>query len=438
MNGSRSMTGCVRITVSTVLICVGLSLLVSSCILATHFLPKVKAPNVSKPLSIIGTPAPTDHQKDDQDSLYIALISGCVTLACVTIAGGVCGLCGGEKNSEDSSVEAHQLKPKDKFRSSFRIPNEKNEGDEFVVDDACGNPLFVKIGEDGKPVVRDLGGNVLDVEVGADRMVAVYNAEPPSTDRTRPPHDPPAYTEKAADVPAAPAADANANAAKADAAPASSDGAASAGDAKAAPTADAAPAAAEANAAPAPAPAAEATPASAAAPAGDANAASAPAAAPASETNVAPAPTSVTTSTDTVTEQKEDLNAKLLPKSESVVLGDDHSEAPSEQPATTTTTTTTTTTDAAPATAAPATDAPAAAPSKAPESDGSKPADSEAPAPEPTIHKSESVKEEVDQIIASMGEDLDEKEKRELKQKETDSIITGLDDVLKDINAMWS
>lgn len=56
-----------------------------------------------------------------------------------------------------------------------------------MVDDACGNPLFVTMNGDGTPTVRDLGGNVLDVEVGADRMVAVYNTEPLSTTRTRAP-----------------------------------------------------------------------------------------------------------------------------------------------------------------------------------------------------------------------------------------------------------
>lgn len=56
-----------------------------------------------------------------------------------------------------------------------------------MVDDACGNPLFVTMNGDGTPTVRDLGGNVLDVEVGDDRMVAVYNTEPLSTTRTRAP-----------------------------------------------------------------------------------------------------------------------------------------------------------------------------------------------------------------------------------------------------------
>jgi len=201
MNGNRN--ACIRTGVSTALLCVGVCLIVLSCVVGTLALPKRKIVDVTGIRRVV----PNDDHKDDaQEPLYLAIIGGSIVLACVTIVGGLCGLCGGKdkSNAEMESVENGQLKPRgknDKFRSSFRIPQEKTQGDEFVVDDACGNPLFVKIDEQGKPVVRDLGGNVLDVEVDENRMVAVYNAEPPSTDRTAP--APPAYTEKPLDDPAA-------------------------------------------------------------------------------------------------------------------------------------------------------------------------------------------------------------------------------------------
>ena len=110
------------------------------------------------------------------------------------ISAGMCGifdtLFGKKKKNDDSSgvtMDPAGNLQGNKFRSSFRIPQDKAKGDEFVVDDACGNPLFVKLEDEGKPVVRDLGGNVLEVEVGDDHMVAVYNCAPPSTNRLNPP-----------------------------------------------------------------------------------------------------------------------------------------------------------------------------------------------------------------------------------------------------------
>ena len=112
-----------------------------------------------------------------------------------SIAAGLCGLCNSEKKSKDSNeggsaeggAQLREKKKRGDFRYSFYLPPDRQDRDELVVDDACGNPLFVKMNSDGPPTVRDLGGNVLDVEVGADRMVAVYNTEPLSTTRTRAP-----------------------------------------------------------------------------------------------------------------------------------------------------------------------------------------------------------------------------------------------------------
>ena len=117
-----------------------------------------------------------------------------------SIAAGLCGLFSKKKSEEDSAPAADKnedtgveagarigKKNRGDFRYSFYLPPDREDRDELVVDDACGNPLFVTMNGDGTPTVRDLGGNVLDVEVGADRMVAVYNTEPLSTTRTRAP-----------------------------------------------------------------------------------------------------------------------------------------------------------------------------------------------------------------------------------------------------------
>lgn len=115
-----------------------------------------------------------------------------------SVAAGLCGLLS-KKKGKDGDEEAGKVggeagaqqgtkkKGRGEFRYSFYLPPDRGERDELVVDDACGNPLFVTMNSEGAPTVRDLGGNVLDVEVGADRMVAVYNTEPLSTTRTRAP-----------------------------------------------------------------------------------------------------------------------------------------------------------------------------------------------------------------------------------------------------------
>jgi len=337
------MNTSVRSAVCAVLLCVGLCLVVAACFVGADIYPKQKVINTA---AITDKKIPQNDTKEESSgSFYVLLLSGCIALACATIVGGLCGSCGGKDKSVDMSpMESGQLKNSDKFRSSFRIPNEKNNGDEFVVDDAHGNPLFVKIDDAGKPVVRDLGGNVLDVEVGDDRMVAVYNAQPPSTDRKTPSPQPPAYSEKPAEGSAvASTAAAAATTATTTATTTTAAAASAAAPAEAAKPEEGKPPATNpdaADAAPAPAPAA------------------APAA-PASDSAAAAAP------------------------------------APAEP--------------AAPAEEAPAPAAPA-------------------PAPEPDATQ---------KILSTMDEDADVKKRREEAQQETNSIISGLDDVMNDINAMW-
>ena len=104
---------------------------------------------------------------------------------------GLCGLCG-KKSSGDGGGDGNGIEMKGKskkskeYRYSFYLPPDMTmtmTDDEMVIDDSCGNPLFVKMGDDGNPVVRDLGGNVLDVEMDSNRLVAVYSAAPPSNTR---------------------------------------------------------------------------------------------------------------------------------------------------------------------------------------------------------------------------------------------------------------